>query len=348
MDIFSHFFYARSFDQLKDFTQKTEDLNKEVSQKVLILSVMLQANDLFYKNPNTEEIIKFFSHHLKRILNTELSFCVLKDTASGQSKLAECLGVESIKFGELIEKLNKDLFSITKMVIYDERDKEFDCWRVLIEEIRVKSMVLSPIILKGKTMGIIGVGSQKTKDAFDKEYLDVITLFSQNIAFIYENEKLSSRVHELEPFDPLTGLYNEKVIVKRLEAEVKRATMCRRPCSFVMLNITNYSDYQKQFGVIEAEQSLKNIAKILKGTLRSIDIAGRIGLSTIGIILMETNKRQAQELVSDLKANLTQKCGDKTVLDFFIAESPVNGVTAEELLLYAQTHRDLSIANETP
>ena len=134
----------------------------------------------------------------------------------------------------------------------------------------------------------------------------------------------------------LTGLYNERLVVKRLDEEIKRSTVYQRPCGFITVEIENYDKYLKESGLIEAEKILKKIAKVFKSSLRHIDIAGRIGTNKLGAILIESNRRQSQEVVEQLKKNLSELCGDKIKLIFAVAESPMHGVTSKDLIAYAQ------------
>ena len=106
----------------------------------------------------------------------------------------------------------------------------------------------------------------------------------------------------------------------------------------MLLEITNYGEYQKKFGLYEGERILKNIADVFKDALKPIDIAGRIGPNTLGAILIENNKRQSKKISDDLKEKLKNICGDNIGLSFAIAESPVDGVCAKELLAYANRH----------
>ena len=109
----------------------------------------------------------------------------------------------------------------------------------------------------------------------------------------------------------------------------------------MLLEINNYSDYQRKFGLSEGENVLKNIATIFKAALKPIDIAGRIGPNTLGAILIENNKRQSIKIADELKNKLSGIEG--IVLSFAVAESPVDGVRAKDLIAYAKTHIQASI-----
>ena len=329
------------FEQLRDFTRMTEDLNKEVSRTVLILSTILQANDLFSKEAPAEAVIKFIINHLKHLVRVETCFCGLEDKRGGKIKVIARVGIDSLRIERFFKEKSREVSHIKEMVVIDKRNKPrgYSQWA---QELDVKNIAIAPIVTKKSIVGLIGVGSDEDEFFFSKDDLELLSLFSQNITLIWQHERLSAKIEELEIIDYLTGLYNEKLIKTRLEEEIKRSTLYQRPCGFISVQIANYGDYREKHGLIEAEGALKKMAKILKDILRPVDIAGRIGADTLGAILVESNKRQSQEVVDKLKGNLAQLYGNEIKLNFSVAESPINGVTARELMAFVQS------GNNTP
>ena len=323
------------FEQLKDFTQMTEDLNKEVSRTVLILSTILQANDLFSKDAPAGEVIKFIITHLKHLLNSEVCFCILKDEATEKLEPVVTLGITSAAVEKLIEERGKEVAFLKERIVIDRynKQKSYSAWA---KDLELKNIAAAPITSKGSVIGIIMVGNGREAYSFSKDDLEVLNLFSQNVTLIWEHQRLSAKIEELEIVDYLTGLYNERLIVKRLDEEIKRSTVYQRPCGFITVEVTNYDKYSKEAGLIEAEKLLKKMAKVFKSALRHIDIAGRIGPNKLGAILIESNRRQAQEIVEEIKKSLKEFCGSKINLVFAIAESPIHGVTSKELMAHVQ------------
>ena len=329
-----------SFEQLKDFSEKTEELNREVSKKVLTLSTILQANDLFSKNTPAEEIIEFLNSHLKDLLDLSVSICILKDGQTDKLKLISFSGVSLDNVDFLARDLQDEISDLRgTMVLYSSKkpDKDF----IWFKKVPAKNLVVIPIISRGKSAGVILAGNEKDDFSFSEDVLEVLNLFSQNVTIMWERERLTSKIGELEIIDSLTGLYNNKAIVQKLDEEIRRATMYQRPCGFVFIEVVDYSDYQNKAGIIEAEKILKKIAKIFKENLRVIDIAGRIEFNALGAILIESNKRKLRKTLETLKVSLAQVASDKVKLAFSFAESPIDGVTSKELLEFAQANKDI-------
>lgn len=325
------------FEQLKDFTQMTEELNKEVSRTVLILSTILQANDLFSKDAPADEVIKFIVTHLKHLLNSEICFCVLKDEITDKFEPVVALGLTSSVVSKFAHERTTELATVKERIVVDRynRPKNYLAWA---KELELKNMAMVSICSKGSVVGLILVGNDVESYSFSKDDLEVLNLFSQNVTLIWEHQRLSSKIEELEIVDYLTGLYNERLIIKRLDEEIKRSTVYQRPCGFITVKVLEYEKYTQDHGVIESEKILKKIAKTFKGTLRHIDIAGRIGTATLGAVLIESNRRRSQEVVDELKKALVELCAGKAKLAFAVAESPMHGITSKELFSFARAH----------
>lgn len=323
------------FEDLREFGAKTEELNREVSKKVLVLSTILQANHLYSKDTPAEEVVQFLVYHLKNLLAMDVVFCALQSHSHDKLRVISALGRDSGEIERLLAE-KKNISQIKKAVIVDSQNRLAVCteWS---EAIGVNNLMVAPVASKGTTIGVVGAGNKLKDFTFQKEDSEVLSLFSQNITLIWEYERVSSKVEELEIFDNLTGLYNAKMFKKRLSEEIRRATVYQRPCGFIAVKIKNYKEFQEKNEAIEAEKAVKKAAKIVKENIRPIDVGGRIFSDTLAAILIEQNKRQSQAFCDLLKEKLKESCEAKVELNLCVAESPVDGATAEEILSFAQS-----------
>jgi len=102
------------------------------------------------------------------------------------------------------------------------------------------------------------------------------------------------------------------------------------------LEIKNYKEYEKEFGTLEAEKLLKKLAKNFKENLRPIDIVGRFEQNILAAIVIEKNKRQLENIITELNRKINPVFEDKFVLDYSIAEIPIDGVSSQEIISSAK------------
>jgi diguanylate cyclase (GGDEF)-like protein len=201
--------------------------------------------------------------------------------------------------------------------------------------LQVKNYVIQPICLRDEIVGCVVAGNPLDNFIFSVEDSKTIELFAHNMSIIWEHERLYRKVANLEIVDPLMNIYNDKFFFKRLDEEINRAVAYQRPCSLLVLEITNYHDYRDNLNIIEVERILKNVANIFKSQVRSIDILGRIKDNRIAVILIESNKRQSHYTGTKLKTTVEDFLKEATpfvpCVSIALAENPVDGANASEL-----------------
>jgi diguanylate cyclase (GGDEF)-like protein len=334
-----------SLAELKDFSRKTEELNQEVSKKVFVLSTIIQANELFSKEARPEDILQLLVQRLKEILEMQVCFCLLRDESADKFNITGYFGLDVSRIETAVERVSGDLPKLKKTIVLDKENRG-SLAIPLAKELDMLNVALSPITSKGQPIGVLSILNNNQDFVFTPDELTVLSLFSQNISLICEHRKLSVKVDELEVFDYLTGLYNDKFMIKRLEEEINRAVAYQRPCGFLLMEILNLEDCQKEYGLIEAEKLVKKIAKIFKETLRPIDIAARLAPNRLGAILIEKNKRQSQTVAQNLREKLLTTFKGQLKLAFSVAENPIDGANSHELINFAASHLNASEANE--
>lgn len=100
------------------------------------------------------------------------------------------------------------------------------------------------------------------------------------------NEKLKLLVD----IDDLTGLYNMRSLYQRLEHELERGRRFERSVCVVMMDLDNFKlvndDHDHLFGSFV----ISEVGKVIRNTIRSVDIGARYGGDEFLIVLSEVDK----------------------------------------------------------
>lgn len=88
--------------------------------------------------------------------------------------------------------------------------------------------------------------------------------------------------------DPLTGLSNRRYLDEALEKECSRARRYWSPISCLMLDLDGFKQCNDVLGHVEGDALLREVAAVIKSSVRDIDIAARFGGDEFCLLLPET------------------------------------------------------------
>lgn len=333
-----------NMDELKVYSEKTSEINLEIQKKIFILSNLLQLSSLISQGEKFDDILKIAVEKSRLLANSETTFLLLKEENNKEFfyvKAAEGPGVEHLMTVEVGEKedLYNKVFNLDKLLILDKRNLlANNLIADFFIKFQVKNCLSMPISLRGKVKGVLGIANSRDNFLYSQEDIELLDIFSKQIAIAIENDILAHRIEKMETKDILTGLYNQNFISIRLEEEIRRAIVYQRPCAFIIFDIDNFKNYREKFGLISAEVALKKIAVLVNGCISEVDRAGRTGDDEFSLILPERNKRQAQEVAEEIrkKIQLTffsdQDSARSITVSGGVAENPLDGVGAEQLI----------------
>ena len=94
---------------------------------------------------------------------------------------------------------------------------------------------------------------------------------------------------ELASVDTLTRTHTRRYFIQRASIEFSRAKRHCHPLSFIILDLDYFKRINDEFGHLAGDAMLKDIAKICKTKVRSMDLLGRFGGEEFIILLPETD-----------------------------------------------------------
>lgn len=117
------------------------------------------------------------------------------------------------------------------------------------------------------------------------------------IAFIVmAYERLTLRLNAILRQDELTDCLNKKAFYEEVQREISRAIRYQHPTSFLMIDIDNFKVINDEFGHIQGDKILKQVADQIKQSLRITDMVSRFGGDEFVVILPETKITTAQKI----------------------------------------------------
>jgi diguanylate cyclase (GGDEF)-like protein len=218
-------------------------------------------------------------------------------------------------------------------------DAQNDPWTAPIHELmarrKVVSILLLPLIVRGKIIGTIGLDSLQRRQ-LNKDEITLATNAAAAAAQAIGNARLYREVQQLAITDTLTGLYNRRGLLEFGGREIERAKRFKRTLCVILFDLDNFKTINDNYTHTVGDKVLNAVAQLCKKGLREVDILGRPGGDEFVIILPESDLQTAV-----MVAERIRKCIEETAI--CVKEEEINITISVGLAQSSQDTLDLAV-----
>ncbi len=164
----------------------------------------------------------------------------------------------------------------------------------------VSSAIALPFTLDRSQIGVFFLrtsGSEPPLSHHDIEFAD--TVIRAAVAAIQRAQLLETtradkaRLEALATTDSVTTLLNRRALVDRLTHEMERARRYATPLALLMVDLDHFKDINDTHGHLVGDEALREVARVLQGAVRNVDVVARYGGEEFAIVLPETSNEGA-------------------------------------------------------
>lgn len=120
---------------------------------------------------------------------------------------------------------------------------------------------------------------------------------------VTDEYELRKRLELLAATDPLTGLYNRRVFMERLDGELTRFRRYDRAATAILLDVDRFKAVNDTHGHEFGDQVLIGLARLLKDGVRDgVDLPARLGGEEFAVLLPDTTGDDGAVLAERLRA----------------------------------------------
>jgi diguanylate cyclase (GGDEF)-like protein len=180
------------------------------------------------------------------------------------------------------------------------------------------SLTSLPMVAYGSTMGVLTYyyPRRKSLSAEEERFLRGISaLLAMRIQKTKADEEYEALSEELEANSitcPLTGLYNKRFFLKRLQEEVSRSQRYGRPLSLLIFDIDDLAEINETYGGPIGDAVLAEFARLLSHAVRISDVAARFGGDEFALLAVETGLNGARVIGERIVALI----GERKIYEF--------------------------------
>ena len=123
---------------------------------------------------------------------------------------------------------------------------------------------------------------------------------------ITERKHLEDELKRQAHLDYLTGLDNRRSFMEKGQMELSRTQRYDTALSVLMVDIDSFKNINDTYGHQVGDSVLKTLAMTFQAVVRNVDIVGRLGGEEFGIVLPETNIKEAVEVAERLREVISE------------------------------------------
>ncbi len=163
--------------------------------------------------------------------------------------------------------------------------------QLLLQSQGVKSMICAPpILVRGEVMGFFGVDSLSLRP-WRRDQSDLMIIVSGLLSGALERNRLEEDLVSRSIRDPLTGLYNRRYLLPRMEEMLAACNRYGEKFCVAIFDIDHFKRINDGFGHLVGDKILKRFSLLLTQYSRTTDVVSRYGGEEFIVVFRELTNR---------------------------------------------------------
>jgi diguanylate cyclase (GGDEF)-like protein len=205
-----------------------------------------------------------------------------------------------------------------------------------------------PLAAQGEMLGVLqlcrfasgdpAIGKSSARDR------ETAVLISEQLSMSLANMRLREQLRNQSIRDPLTGLFNRRYLEETMARELARTARNGQPLAVIAIDVDHFKRFNDSHGHAAGDKVLVELASVLRGGIRTTDIACRYGGEEFVLLMPESPLPIAIARVEALRRQtreLRVRIGDVQLepitISSGIAIAPLHGESGDMLLRNADT-----------
>ncbi len=250
---------------------------------------------------------------------------LLKDKRTGQLYFKIVVGASADKLrGKHVPKgkgiANWIAESGQSVIIEDvKKDSRFNDYFDKLTGFETKSIIGVPLKTESKVFGVIELVNKLNGNNFTPYELNVLRLIADFAAIAIGRVYYYRALKKMATIDPLTKVGNRRVFERVFQKEVARCKRYGGEVSLLMLDINDFKKINDQFGHSAGDIVLRNLASILKDSIRRVDIVARYGGDEFVVLMPNTTLDKAKKVKNRIERKIEKYNKSGEVLPFTVS-----------------------------
>lgn len=171
--------------------------------------------------------------------------------------------------------------------------------------------------------------------------LIMTTTLTFMVKYVSRNKDYEATYH-LATTDSMTGLKNHRYFQEQMLASIEKANRTQQSFSLLLMDIDHFKKFNDTYGHLCGDEVLRQVAKKLRNTVRSVDLVARYGGEEMAIILDKTSTTEAmivaekvRKTMADEPFRLMEGLERQVTISIGVSTYPYHGKSPAELIEFA-------------
>ncbi len=146
-----------------------------------------------------------------------------------------------------------------------------------------------------------------TGEGLDGREEEKLALLCRQFTLALQKVRLYEKLQELSITDGLTRLFVRRYFLERFREELERSKRHHLHLSFLMADIDHFKEKNDKYGHLVGDVILREVATILKTSVREIDLVGRYGGEEFSVALPDTTLSDTLQVAERIRKAIEEK-----------------------------------------
>jgi len=164
-----------------------------------------------------------------------------------------------------------------------------------------ESVLIAHLTTKGRPSGSVAIATAES-NAYPERVEKTFEMIARQANIVIGYARLYESTKRLSITDGLTKLYNHRFFQDSLKREFARCQRHQTPLSLALLDIDHFKRFNDTYGHQQGDVVLQELARTLRGQVRSLDIVARYGGEEFAVIMPDAPLEVAARVAERLRA----------------------------------------------
>ncbi len=167
----------------------------------------------------------------------------------------------------------------------------------------LESLVVLPLLSGDEAIGTFMLAA-RGKGQFGKDVREMLGIIANQVAVALQNGMMYAQMEKMATTDGLTGLTNHRTFQDKLGELLDRADRHGRPAAILLCDVDHFKKVNDTYGHPVGDEVLRQVARVLRDSVRKVDIPARYGGEEFAVVLEATSLEGAMNLADRIRTDV--------------------------------------------